>query len=312
MRLTILLLSLLLALPLQAAALKYDLQPLQIAKDTWLLEGSTENFSMANGGNIVNVAFIVGTDGVILIDTGISRRYGEALRAAIASVTDKPVALVINTHHHPDHAFGNQAFQDVPIAALADTRRLLQEQGPAFLDNMYRTLGDWMRGTEILLPQRELEGDTLEVAGRRLRLLHLRGHTGADLALLDETSGVLFAGDILFYQRALTTPQSPGLDVWLADLDRLQALDFSLLVPGHGPVSHDHRPIAQMRDYLGWLDGLLRDGVRSGQTMNEVMSAPIPARFAGISLTRYELIRTVTHLWPRYEAEVLQRIDAQQ
>lgn len=312
MRLPALLICLLLSLPVAARELLYDLKPRQIAPDIWLLEGSTANFSQDNGGNIVNVAFIVGTDGVILIDTGISKRYGEALQAAIASVTDQPVRLVINTHHHPDHAFGNQVFAGTPIAALAETRRLLEVEGPAFLDNMYRTLGDWMRGTEIRLPDQLLEGELLEVAGRRLRLLYLRGHTGADLALLDEASGVLFAGDILFYQRALTTPQSPGLEVWLADLERLQALDWKLLVPGHGPVSSDDAPIRQMRDYLQWLDGLLRDSVASGRTMNETMNAPIPARFDSISLTRFELIRSVTHLWPRYEAAVFERIDTQQ
>ena len=78
----------------------------------------------------------------------------------------------------------------------------------------------------------------------------LRGHTGADPAILDERSGVLFAGDILFYQRALTTPNSPGLDVWLADLDTLRPCPGKRLVAGHGPVADDAAPFAQMRDYL--------------------------------------------------------------
>ena len=120
---------------------------------------------------------------------------------------------------------------------------------------------------------------------------------------------VLFAGDILFYQRALTTPNSPGLDVWLADLDTLQGLPWKRLVAGHGPVADDAAPFVQMRDYLGWLDGLLRDSAASGADMNEVIQSPIPERFAGISLTRYELIRSVSHLYPRYEADALERVD---
>ncbi len=291
------------------AELRYELQPQPLAEGVWLLEGSTANFDKANGGNIVNTGFIVTDSGVVVIDSGPSRRYGEAMRKAIARVTDRPIIKVLLTHHHPDHVLGNQAFADVPIAALAGTTELLREQGNAMAENMYRLVGDWMRGTEVVLPTESVATGTLEVGGRTLRLLALRGHTGADLAILDERSGVLFAGDILFYQRALTTPNSPGLDVWLADLDTLQALPWKRLVAGHGPAADDAAPFAQMRDYLGWLDGLLRDSAASGADMNEVIQSPIPERFAGISLTRYELIRSVSHLYPRYEADALERVD---
>ncbi|MCQ4347611.1 quinoprotein relay system zinc metallohydrolase 1 [Pseudomonas stutzeri] len=309
MRLFTLFVAIFLGLPPASAELAYRLEPRQIAENSWLVEGSTENFAASNGGDIVNVAFIVTDAGVVLIDTGISRRYGEALRAAIGRVTDKPVVLVINTHHHPDHVFGNQAFADVPIAALARTRELLAEQGAAFADNMYRLLGDWMRGTEVFLPSETLEPGVREIGGHRLRLLAFSGHTGADLAIFDETTGVLFAGDLVFYQRALTTPQTPGLDVWLDELAELEKLPYRLLVPGHGPLATGPEPFAQMRDYLGWLDGLLRESVGRGLDMNEAMRAPIPERFAAISLTRFELIRTVSHLYPKYEAQVFERVD---
>lgn len=59
-----------------AQALDYHLQPRQIAEGVWLLEGSTDNFAAENGGNIVNVGFIETADGVVVIDTGPSRRYG--------------------------------------------------------------------------------------------------------------------------------------------------------------------------------------------------------------------------------------------
>ena len=308
MRLLLLMFAFCLTLPAHAE-LRYTLQPRQIADDVWLLEGSTDNFDKANGGNIVNTGFIVTDAGVVVIDSGPSRRYGEAMRAAIASVTDRPVIKLLLTHHHPDHVLGNQAFTDVPIAALAGTTEMLREQGNAMAENMYRLVGDWMRGTEVVLPTETLAPGTLEIGGRALRLLALRGHTGADLAILDERSGVLFAGDILFYQRALTTPNSPGLDVWLEDLDTLEALPWKRLVAGHGPVADDAAPFLQMRDYLGWLDGLLREAANGGADMNEVIQSPIPERFAGISLTRYELIRSVSHLYPRYEAMALQRVD---
>ena len=304
----ILLLLLCLGLPARAD-LDYRLTPRQIAEDTWLLEGSTDNSARGNGGNIVNSAFIVTASGVVVIDSGPSKRYGEALRQAIAATTEQPVIELLLTHHHPDHVLGNQAFGDVPIGALAATGELLREQGEAMAENLYRLVGDWMRGTEVVLPNRVLEPGMLEVGGHRLRLLGLSGHTGADLAIFDETTGVLFAGDLVFHDRALTTPNSPGLEVWLKDLDTLQALPWKQVVPGHGPVASDDRPFAQMRDYLGWLDGLMRDGAARGDDMAEMIRRPIPERFAGISLTRYELIRSVSHLYPRYERKQLTRID---
>jgi quinoprotein relay system zinc metallohydrolase 1 len=287
----------------------YALQPRQIADGVWLLEGSTDNFSQANGGNIVNTGFIVSDEGVLVIDTGPSKRYGEAMRQAIARVTDKPVLKVILTHHHPDHVLGNQAFSDVPIAALPATTALLAEQGEAMAENMYRLVGDWMRGTEVVLPTEALNPGMQEVAGRKLQLLALRGHTGADLAILDAKTGVLFAGDLLFYQRALTTPGTPGLEAWLADLDPLQQLPWKQIVPGHGPLASDASPFTQMRDYLGWLDGLMRKGAEQGAEMNELIRTPIPERFARVSLSRFELIRSVSHLYPRYERASMQRVD---
>ncbi|WP_417704278.1 quinoprotein relay system zinc metallohydrolase 1 [Pseudomonas sp.] len=292
-----------------AQALDYHLQPRQIADGVWLLEGSTDNFAVENGGNIVNIGFIETADGVVVIDTGPSRRFGEALRQSIEKTTGKPVVRVLLTHHHPDHVLGNQAFADAPIAALPETTRLLAEQGDAMAENMYRLVGDWMRGTEVVLPTEEIQEGVLAIGDRRLQLLALRGHTGADLAILDERTGVLFAGDVLFYQRALTTPNSPGLDVWLADLDRLEALPWKQIVPGHGPVTTDAAPFVQMRDYLDWLDGLLREGAEQGAEMNELIRAPIPERFAQVSLSRYELIRSVSHLYPRYERNAMARVD---
>lgn len=291
------------------ADLDYRLEPRQVAADTWVLEGRTENFSRENGGNIVNTGFIVSEDGVVVIDSGPSLRYGQALRAAIGKVTDKPVVQVLVTHHHPDHALGNQAFADVPIGALPGTRERLAKEGDALAENLYRMVGDWMRGTQVHLPEQALEPGVKAFGSHPLRLLAFSGHSGADLAVLDEKTGVLFAGDLLFYQRALTTPHSPGLAQWVDDLQQLQALPWKVLVPGHGPVSSDRAPFEQMVDYLGWLDDLLRDSAANGLDMNEVIATPIPERFASVTLGKYELIRSVTHLYPRYEQAAMERVE---
>lgn len=289
----------------KTAAFDYQLQPRRIADGVYVLIGRREDFSFANGGNIVNTGFIVGDGGVVVIDTGSSRRYGEQLRAAIARVTPLPVALVINTHHHPDHFLGNQAFAAGTLAALPATTAGIEAEGKAFTDNMYRLNGDWMRDTEPVAPQRALQAGPLTVAGRELELIAADGHTAADLAVLDRKSGVLFAGDLVFNERAPTTPHA-HVGPWLAALDRLEKIDFRLLVPGHGEVAADTGPIRQTRRYLQWLAATIADGAGSGLDMTEMLARPLPAEFAGMALAGVEYRRSVTHLFPQAEQAALE------
>ncbi|SFF80649.1 quinoprotein relay system zinc metallohydrolase 1 [Neptunomonas qingdaonensis] len=287
-----------------AAKLEYQLIPEKIAEDTWLLQGELQDFTRENGGNIVNTAFIVTEEGVVVFDTGPSKRYGEALREAIRSVTDKAVIHVFNSHHHPDHFLGNQAFTEAKIWALPETGKLIAQHGNAFAENMYRLVGDWMRSTEVQLPTQPLDIDQMplmQVGKHRLRFIAMSGHAGADLAMLDEATGVLFASDIVFFQRALTTPHTPGLDVWQNDLAELETLSFKLIIPGHGPVDKTGKSLQQMQAYLQWLDQTLTHAAEQGLSMNEAMGLPLDSRFEEIALGRSEFIRTVFHLYSRYE-----------
>lgn len=301
-------LSFVLAGQAMSAEFDYRLKAQAVADNVYVFVGRTEDFSTDNGGNIVNTGFIVAPQGVVVIDSGPSVRYGRQMRQAIARVTDKPIALVINTHHHPDHFLGNQAFADMPIGALAETRQGIVSDGNAFAENLYRMSGDWMKGTEVLAPNRTLAAGPLEVAGRHLQLVALDGHTGADLAVVDEASGVLFAGDLVFNGRAPTTPHA-DVAHWLAALDRLEAMTrapgFKRLVPGHGDVAHDAAPIHQTRHWLQWLTASLRESARGGLDMNEVLARPLPAEFARLPVAATEYRRSVGHLFPAIELEVL-------
>lgn len=290
----------------RAAPLSYDLKPTQIAPDTYVFVGSTEHFTRANGGNILNPGFIVTDDGVVVIQTGPSRRFGEEMRAAIRTVTPKPIRIVYISNLHPDYFLGNQAFKDVPIAALPGTIAGIEREGGAITENMYRLVGDWMRGTDPVTPTQAVHGSTVVYGSHRLRLIPLEGHTHADLALYDETTKVLFAGGVVFSDR---TPTTPHADVakWLKALDTLEALDVSVLVPNHGRIRPDKGAIAQTRDWLTWLDGTLRTAAAQGTDMAEMLEAPIPDRFASLSMLRPEYQRSVAHLWPAIEQETLPR-----
>ncbi len=77
------------------ATLHYDLRPRQIAEGTWVIEGAVQDFSRANGCNIINTAFIATGAGVVVINTGPSRLYGEQQRRAIEGLTREPVQRVL-------------------------------------------------------------------------------------------------------------------------------------------------------------------------------------------------------------------------
>ena len=298
-----------LAVPARARErLHYDLAPRSVADGIWMLEGSTDYFSMENGGDIVNCAIIEGDDGLIVVDTGPSRRYGEAMLEVLRNLSGKPVAGVINTHHHPDHFFGNQVFEGIPIRALSETGALAQEQGEDFSDNMYRILGDWMRGTEVVPPTQSLTPGRLELAGRAFDVLPLAGHSEADLALLDISTGVLIAGDLAFLDRAPTTP-SADLGTWRESLDTLSALEAAAVLPGHGAFDPALASLAQTRAYINWIETALRDAADEGLDMVEVMELPLPDRFAAMGAQPEEYHRSVSHLFPDIEADSLPLLD---
>ena len=288
----------------QHPSLDYGLSPQQIAPGVYVLIGRSEDFSTTNGGNIVNTGFIIGSEGVIVVDSGPSLHYGEQLRQAIAAITPLPIVLVLNTHHHPDHFLGNQAFPVSTLAALAQTRRAIESEGATFLDNMYRLSGAWMGDTTTVLPERTLEAGALDIGGRRLQLFVLSGHTEADLAVLDVATGTLFAADLAFFQRAPTTPHA-DIDHWLQALDQLEQIPFQRLVPGHGPISEDGAPIAQTRDYLRWLEQTVREGAAQGMDMTEMLAVPVPARFSALAEVATEYRRSVIHLYPAAERAAL-------
>lgn len=135
-----------------AATLDYRLQARELAAGVYVVEGAHADFMVANGCNIINTGFIATGSGVIVINTGPSRRYGEQLRALIGRTTREPILEVIHLNLHPDYFLGNQAFADVPRRATGLTRAGMQREAKAYEDNLYRVCGDWMKGTEALLP----------------------------------------------------------------------------------------------------------------------------------------------------------------
>lgn len=284
--------------------LDYRLQARALAPGVWVVEGDNADFSVANGCNIINTGFIATGAGVVVVNTGPSRLYGEQLRRLIARTTSEPVAQVLHLNLHPDYFLGNQAFADVPRRATAETRAGIAREAAAYETNLYRLCGDWMKGTETLAPSATIDpaadGGRWRLGSREFEWREWKGHTASDLVLVDRTSGVVFAGGLVFADRVPTTPHAQVGD-WLQSLATFAPAPGATVVPSHGPVHADGRGAAQTRAYLQWLDRQFTDWAAQGLDMNEVLRAPVPADFRRWAAFDTEYLRNVAHLYPRYE-----------
>lgn len=285
----------------EAAPLAYTLKPQQLAEGIWMVEGAPEAVTTSNGGAIANIGIIATSAGAVVIDSGPSKRYGVQLRALAQSLTGKDVARVYLTHFHPDHVFGCQAFPAESIAATEGVIKGLTELGEGFSSAMYMSAGDWMRGTEVVLPKQVISSSVEDVGDRRLRLLRMKGHTSADLAIFDELTGIIFAGDLVFLDRAPTTPHA-DIGAWKVALATLGGIPHTLIVPGHGPAESSTRALDQTRIWITEIDALITRCFENGLDMTEAMAQPLPDWTSKVALAKYEFQRSVMHLYPKLEA----------
>ena len=221
------------------AATPEPLSVQEVAPGVFVHQGRYELFTPRNEGDVSNAGFIVGRDGVAVIDTGGSPRIGASLLAAIRARTPLPIKYVINTHMHPDHVFGNVAFEAEKPTFVGHHKlpRALAARAERYLAINKELLGDEAFAGERIIAPTLLVDEKLELdLGDRTLLLEAQktAHTDNDLTVLDKKTGTLFLGDLLFVEHV------PALDGsirgWLALLDQLkQRTDIARVVPGHGP-----------------------------------------------------------------------------
>lgn len=255
-------------------ALAAPLPVAEIAPGVFLHTGAHEEFGEDYHGDIANIGFVIGNDAIAVIDTGGSFRIGQALREAVRQRSSLPIRYVVNTHVHSDHIFGNAAFeQDQPEfighARLAGAMRIRAER---YESNLKKMLGADADGSRIVLPTREVASElALDLGGRRLLLRAWPiAHTDHDLTVLDELSGTLWMGDLLFVDRA------PSLEGdargWIALVESLKAIPTTRAVPGHGPLVDDKAAaLDKLRRYFEVLIADLRRGIAAGRPMQEVV-----------------------------------------
>lgn len=215
---------------------------------------------------------IVGDESAVLFDTG--NGIGD-IRFVVEQLTDKPVR-VLNSHSHFDHIGGNYQFDEILSVAtpfsisktVGDRSELVStEVSPEALctglpDDVTRD-NHWIRPYSI--SEVIEDGDTLDLGGRSLEVLHVPGHTDDAIALLDREAGYLWSGDS-FYEGPiwLFFPET-DLVAYRASVEKMALIAPHLVAvfPSHNTPQADPALLLQLRDKL--------DLVLSGKT------APVPA-----------------------------------
>ncbi len=226
------------------------------------LEVGPDNYVLTTQGSLLNTGLVVGTERAMVIDTGGGPRQGREILAAVREKTGLPL-VVVNTHAHYDHFFGNAVFAGDGVTefwAHENCAAEIEENG----DEQRRLRGlrrnpRWrpVEGSdvELVVPNAIVKDQPVlvDLGGQTATLFYLgRGHTDGDL--LVGTASTLFAGDLV-EQGSHPSFEDSFPEDWADALRHLSALRhrYEFLIPGHGepcigPVRQDH---GQHHDHRG-------------------------------------------------------------
>lgn len=239
----------------------------------------------ADGGEAgANAGFVVGEDGVAVIDTFEDPGAARELLAAIRQLTPLPIRFVINTHYHLDHVNGNDVF------AAAGATILAQRNVRAWMrtENL-KWWGDKIkpemkaRIQSLKLPDVVYDsGVDLYLGSRRLQVRSYPGHTGGDSIVYVHDAGVVFCGD-LFWNHHIPNLTDASTGAWINTLDALAGYGAGRFVAGHGEPG-TVLDLKSFRQYL--MD--LRAGVgkaqaagKSGPALTSAVLPQLQTRYGG-------------------------------
>lgn len=273
-----------------AHAKKPTLTAHKVSEHVYYFQGGSGMADASNQGFMSNAGFVVTGDGVVVFDSLGTPALGAAMVEAIRGITRQPIRRVIVSHYHADHFYGLQALKaaGAEIWAHAKGREYLSSDvATARLAQRRESLKPWVDAKTRLVPaDRWLDfagGKTIafDMGGVHFRIMDMGGaHAPDDLMLAVDEDKLLFAGDLFFTGRIPFVGDADSR-VWLEALDRMLAVQASVVVPGHGDVSRAPRQDLQLtRSYLIYLRKVMGEAVAEMSSFDEAYSKTDWSAFA--------------------------------
>ena len=234
----------------QPAALPFELK--QIGPGVYAAIDGPERRAGSNAG------FVIGDDGVLVIDSFFDADAARALVGEIRRLTPKPIRYVVNTHYHIDHTGGDAVLREAGAVIIAH-RNVRGWMRTNNLNLLGARVTPEARAMVAALPLPDLTTDkdfTVWLGSRRVLVRTVLGHTGGDLTVAVPDANALFCGDLLWRK---TTPNliDGSVREWAAtddDFTRIPNASKTTYVPGHGDVA----TLADVVDFRGYLLDLQR------------------------------------------------------
>jgi glyoxylase-like metal-dependent hydrolase (beta-lactamase superfamily II) len=217
--------------------------------------------------------FVVTTEGVLVADGQGSPAETRRLVQTIAGITDKPITHVVIGSDHGDHTAGNSEFpQSARVFAhptSATALRSSASRGARSPDSPPALL------PTVLVADREV----VRLGAREIHMLFLgRAHTGGDLHVYLPAEKILFMSEA-YLNRVFPAMRSAYPSEWVSVIEKAQAMDVDVFVPGHGFVDSPEILREELETYRRALVAVIAEAKRLHSAGVPVEEAVTQARF---------------------------------
>jgi glyoxylase-like metal-dependent hydrolase (beta-lactamase superfamily II) len=225
---------------------------------------------------VPNVAIVVGSNGTLVIDTGLGARNGEIVLRETKKVTKNGELYLATTHIHPEHDLGAQAFP--PNTKMVRSSDQVKEIAADNLQTAKRfagfspAAGELLQGAEFRKADIVFDQErVLDLGGVRVRIMAMGyNHTPGDTAFFVEPDAILVSGDVAMSALPAIGAES-RMSTWLTSMDRFEKLKPKRIVPSHGPMG-DIAFVTNYRRYLTDVRDRTKAQKKAGKSLDDTIT----------------------------------------